>query len=184
MSQEYGPGLYYGLAVGMLRAVDSRRGRRFTLTPHEPTVTLSSDSSTDDDALPRHSRTDGSGDGASSDEDPPTPGTPSRATDGDAGSATAGHTATPAPEIAYGPRLPPLVHDLVREARARPPRWASHRRLRAASQSEAIAAPYCEVQPERVTSPAKSRQAGQPNTPGPFPPPVLRQSTDWPDLDR
>ena len=164
-SQEYGPGLYYGLAVGMLRAADARHGGRRVRVPHEASARLSSDSSTDDDALPRHH--DSASDGED-DEIPSLVGPPD-----DDGAAGASHTATPAPEIAYGPRLPPLVHGLVQEARSHPPRWASHRRLHAASQPEAIAAPYCEVQPTRTTSPARRRQAGQPYATGHFPPPSL-----------
>ena len=162
LSQEYGAGLYRALAEGMLLELGLSHDSWM------PGIYGAADGSDDD----------GEGSTLSDDSDLPTlldddegSGADSEGDDDPPPAAAAGQpTATPTPEIAYGPRLPPLVREAYERARVGTPPWASHRRLRAADPTDSAAAPYSEVHSEAATEMYPSRQAGQPSLHDDFPP--------------
>ena len=178
LSQEYGPGLYRALAEGML--VEMGLPRDAWMQSAIPKVVCgdgadvsdagSEISEESDDGLPRL--------GYASDSDDDTDDVDGAASFAATASATnparrADPVATPVPEIAYGPRLPPLVAEAVATARAQPPRWASHRRLHPAGAADAAAAAYSEVHVEARTQARPMRKPGQPRVDSIYPPPSL-----------
>ena len=146
-AQAYPPALNQRVATAMLAATLQRReGARPTPAPapqHASPQCLDalSDCDTDDDA------TD---DDASTDDDMPSMVEASASESEGAG------------EIAFGPALHPRVRSAVEEARRAPPRFATHRRLRAASAEQVQQTPVWYHQESRRPA-REGRRAGEPH---------------------